>query len=125
MPLYEYRCPECGGGARSQTRGDTLPSPCPHCASPGPLKRRWSLGFQMPMHEHFNSSVGKPISSMRQYTDELKRKSEIASITTGIEHRFVPVDPSDTAALGVTGDGIDESNRVREKLGMDLLPEIK
>ena len=123
MPLYEYKCPDCATRVPSFERGDRLDQACPSCGRV-PLKRVWSLGFQMPMHEHFNQSVGKPISSMRQYSDELKRKSDEATALTGIEHRYVPVDMNDRKTLGIDGRGIDESNRAREKAGEPLLPDV-
>ncbi len=125
MPIYAYKCtnPACDGHATSTTRASKLDQACGWCGT-RPMQRVWKLGFEMPMQEHFNQSVGKPISSMRQYRDELKRKSEIASETTGIEHRYVPVDMNDRAALGVTNEGIAESNAHREKIGEKLLPEL-
>jgi hypothetical protein len=50
------------------------------------------------MHEHWNHSVGKPVSSMRQFKDDLARASERQSEVTGMEHRYVPVDMSEVKA---------------------------
>lgn len=60
---------------------------------PGILKRDYSsVNFAPVMHSHFNHSVGKPISDMKQFTDALKRKSDEATERTGIPHNFVPAD---------------------------------
>ncbi len=31
MPLYDYRCTDCGATSELLVRGDTVPA-CPHCA---------------------------------------------------------------------------------------------
>jgi hypothetical protein len=66
----------------------------------------------------FNPTLQRPISSHRQFRDELKRESERASEQTGMEHRYEPVDPTDKKKLGVTEQGIHESNVVRAKQGL-------
>lgn len=123
MPIYEYKCPDCDAREVTTTRGNRLDRICRGCANPGPLRRVFGFSFPPMMHEHFNQSVGKPISSMRQYKDELKVKSEEATLRTGIEHRYVPKD-MDPASVDVTSEGIHESNLAREKQGEPLLPEV-
>lgn len=76
------------------------------------------------MHEHFNHTVNRPISSMTQFRDELRRQSEVATERTGIEHSYAPVEWGDAAAVGATNEGIEESNRVRAERGEPLLPTI-
>lgn len=131
MPQYEYRCPTCATRA-TLNRSIHDPEPLPKsiltdCATCGHLsryERRFSFSFQPPMAEHFNRAVSKPIHSMRQFRDELKRRSEERTLATGIEHNYVPVDMGDTEALGVTNEGIDESNAYRSRVGEPLLPTI-
>ena len=132
MPTYEYACEACGHRdcvVVPIAEADDLPTTrhvtCATCGHERAFRRRFAFSFQPPMHEHFNKAVSKPIHSMRQFKDELKRKSEEATLTTGIEHNYKPIDMADTAALGVTNEGIDESNRSREAQGAPLLPEIK
>lgn len=50
------------------------------------------------MQEHFNHSVNKPISDMKQYRDQLKRASDAATESTGIPHNFQPADYKELAA---------------------------
>jgi hypothetical protein len=76
------------------------------------------------MQEHFNHSVMEPVSSMRGYTDILKRRSEEAFLHTGIEHDFKPLEWGDAQAFGATNEGIHESNVERSRIGAPLLPEI-
>lgn len=44
------------------------------------------------MHEHYNPTVGKPISSMNQLKSELSRASDEQSEKTGVTHNYQPVD---------------------------------
>lgn len=124
MPMYQYRCPECRTTKNSMIRDNRLPQSCENCGHE-PLHRVFGFSTPPMMHEHFNHSVGKPISSMRQYRDELARKSEEASEYTGIEHSYAPIEPGDAAAAGATNEGIDEANAVRSRTGQPLLPEVK
>lgn len=125
MTLYTYRCPTCGTEAVSTERRDRLHQVCRGCGSMDPQRRVFGFAFKQPMAEHFNATVGKPVSSERQFADELKRAGERATIETGIEHNYKPVEWGDREALGVTGEGIAESNSVRAKRGDPLLPEIE
>lgn len=62
------------------------------------------------MPEHYNTAVGEFITSKQQFYDGLKRQSEVASIRTGIDHNYEPLDPSDMAEAsshGVTEEGLD------------------
>ena len=130
MPTHEYRCPECRRAVTTfvpiaDTPPRTLLVDCPGCRHMVRYTKNFSFSFQPPMAEHFNRAVNKPIHSMRQFREELKRKSEEATLTTGIEHNYVPVDLSDHEAIGVSNEGIDESNIQRERMGAPLLPEIR
>jgi hypothetical protein len=96
MPIYEYRC---AGGHREMwdldvnDRDDPLLRPCGECGKE--LRRRFSFLPGLVMHSHFNETVGKEVSSMRQFNDELKRMNERNTERTGIEHKAEAVIPSD------------------------------
>jgi hypothetical protein len=122
--IYEYKCPVCSNAIVTGHRDDRFYATCDACGFEGDFKRVFAVNIKPPMHEHFNHAVGKPISDMKQFRDELRRKSDLASEQTGIEHRYAPIDMNDRETLGVTGDGIDESNRLRERRGEPLLPAI-
>ncbi len=124
MPLYEYKCVWCGFPVQSQERGNRLHTWCVSCDVHTDHKRVFGFALKPIMHEHFNRSVQRPISSMKQYADELKRKSDEESARDGMERRYVPVDLGDTQSLGVTNEGIHESNIERARNGDPLLPEI-
>jgi hypothetical protein len=130
MILYGYQCRECGQEYTSETRGDVLMEDCapgemaPHevpCQACGhsPVKRKYSLAVHRPMHEHFNQSVGKPISSDRQFRDELKRKSDEHFLRTGIPADYQPVDPevARAAVEKSQGMGLESTNRRRVNEG--------
>jgi len=106
MPVYEFRCPNCGAAVtrhwsiHDDTDRDLYNSgavACTEC-SHGHLRRRFTFAPAPVMHEHWNHSVGKPVSSMRQFKDDLARASERQSEVTGMEHRYVPVDMSEVKA---------------------------
>lgn len=111
--MYGYRCRVCGATADSSRRTDSL-GPCPDCSS-GELRRCYR-GVQLApvMQEHYNPAVNGPVSSAKQVAEELKRQSDKYSERTGIESRFVPVDPGDA---GGTNDGLEATNRVRHARG--------
>jgi putative FmdB family regulatory protein len=113
MPIYEFRCVQCGLNEqmnRYHPIGEVIDFPCPVCG--GRLKRIYSnFRFKRGMDAHFNPSVGTYVSNERQFRDELKRKSDEASVRTGMTHNFVPVDINDKAALGVTDEGMDQIER--------------
>jgi len=115
MTLYGYQCRECGQEYTSEIRADLLDRDC--CGQP--IKRKYSVAVHRPMHEHFNTSVGKPISSDRQFRDELKRKSEEHFLKTGIPADYVPSDPTETrkAVEASGGVGLDSTNRARVASG--------
>lgn len=125
MPIYEYKCPKCDTRVLSPKRDNQLTVVCKNCAEFITHQRVFSFTFRPLMHEHYNHTVHKPVSDMKQFAAELRKQSDLATERTGIEHSYVPVEHGDTAALGVTNEGIDEANSIRSARGEPLLPEIK
>lgn len=136
MILYGYQCRECGQEYTSEFQGSVLQVLCcdGECAAEpedqwvnkfcdrcgnDEIKRRYSLAVHRPMHEHFNQSVGKPISSDRQFRDELKRKSEEQFLRTGIPADYQPVDPEVARAAVEQSQamGLESTNRRRVNEG--------
>jgi Zn ribbon nucleic-acid-binding protein len=115
--IYEYKCPACGQREMDPERADRLHRACVRCGH-SPLHRRFSISVRPSMQEHFNPTVGRHVSSMRQFEDALKQESENYTLRTGIEAKFVPHDPHDAKALGVTHEGLDATNRVRVAQGL-------
>ncbi len=132
MPIYEYRCNQCGN-ATSVTYDiatyEVMKNRPPLCACqiPGghPMVRVFSFAIKPTMVEHLNHTTGQVVSSERQFRDQLKRQSEEATIRTGIEHNFVPVDRQDKETLGVTAEGLDATYNRRKQLGMAIPDAIK
>lgn len=117
--IYAYACKPCRITASVHHPLGQHPDSMVCAGCGGRMGRDYSgVSVHRPMPEHFNSTVGKSISSMRQFDDELKRKSEEYTLRTGIEARFVSHDPSDAKALGVTHEGLDATNRVRRDKGL-------
>lgn len=127
MPVYEYKCSMCGREWQetlSIKRYSEMPAPdCPQCDIP--MARVFSFAIKTPMHEHINHTTGQLVSSERQFKDQLKRQSEEATLRTGIEHNFVPVDAKDKATFGVTNEGLDATYNRRKQLGMAIPDAIR
>lgn len=127
-PKYDYKCTECGIRVERDFNEATFVAQCDsvECEFETRLfKKVFSKPFIKPMlHSHFNQSVGREISDMGQYKEVLKRQTDYANETTGIEHNFQPLEYGDHQAFGATGEGIYESNVIRSRKGEDLLPEI-
>lgn len=107
MALYDYKCSFCGQQAVETTR---TPPKCEGCKTT--MGRVFSVNFARASFDtHFNHSLGKPISSMREYDDELKRKGEReGKVFTRVE------DINDAAFCGATEEGLDatKANLVKE-----------
>jgi hypothetical protein len=129
MPIYEFDCRECGEGfsvhlsIQSYATGPysdraSKERQCENCGAV--TARSFAFSIKTPMPDHFNRSAGEYVSSERALRDAFKRQSEAASVRTGIEHNFVPLDASDAKAAGVTSEGLDETIKRRRRLGMQV-----
>lgn len=111
MRTYEYRCVRCHATMTSTTHGLDV---CLIDGCLGALRRVYSISFTKPLQEHWNTTVNKPIRTNKQFADELKRASEEATLRTGVEHRYVPTDPS---AVGATQEGMESTYREQRNAG--------
>lgn len=114
MTIYAYLCRTCGATCDSSTRAATLGA-CLDPSCRGELRRKYSISIRPSMQPHFNHTVGKPISSMSEFRDELKRSSERETLRTGIECNYVPIEAADA---GATMDGMDATNTRRMSQGL-------
>lgn len=115
--IYGYKCPQCKQTYTSIQRADRIEQSCTVCQH-SPLHRDFSgIVTIPPMQEHWNKSVDQPISSQRQFEAALRRKSDELSTYTGVEQDLQPLDP-EQARTGVTGQGLDSTNRDRVARGM-------
>jgi predicted nucleic acid-binding Zn ribbon protein len=120
---YSYECQECGNEAidtEFHPIGHPHSRKCEACG--GVLRRSVCFSIKRGMREHFNPTVGSYVSGERQFKDGLKRASESASIQTGTEHDYQPVDLRDMDALGVTDEGLEHTRKVRRDTGLDPAP---
>lgn len=124
MPLYDYKCKNCGLVEEHFFHHSEKPSsiaPCT-CGNQEGLKPVFtSVQLAAVMQEHYNPSVDQHVSSMRQYKDLLKRASEKHSLRTGIDCSFVPADRS---ALGATDEGLDTTNALRRAKGLPPVSNV-
>lgn len=107
MPIYEFKCKNCGQGYQASVR--TLAYPEKTCTCGGEIKRVFSFSIRRSMPEHFNTSTGTYVSNERALKDDFKRLSDAATERTGIPHNYVPIDPQDKETLGVTDEGLDST----------------
>lgn len=125
--IYAYKCRTCGSRVDSEIRADTiglcttelsntLTREAARC--PGELRRLFIVRTEAMVHGHYNASLNQYVSGDRDFDEKLKRESERVSMYQGTEARFERVDPTDKAALGVTDQGMDDSNRIRSKQGL-------
>lgn len=119
--IYLYECRECGQQFHSKIRGDIAmraDGQAVFCCDK-PVKRRYQLAVQRPMHDHYNPTTGTVIGSDRQFREELKAMSDKATLKTGIEHNYEPIDP-ELARRTVEESqavGLESTNRVRVATG--------
>lgn len=132
MPNYRFECPACGYVDLYYHSFDDISEAyheCPHCeVEEGPcggepirstMERVYDFSFfRRSMPEHYNLSAGKFVRNEQHFKDELRRQSDEASERVGLEHNFVPVDPRDKEALGVTDEGLDSTYDRRKKAGL-------
>lgn len=128
MALYAYVCVSCD--TREEISNGAVPladfnppsdMQCTSCG--GVMRRRYSLSIHRPMQDHYNNTTNSMIGSNRQFREELKRQSETATLKTGIEHNFEPIDRSELKKNVVASDGmgLESTNRERVKNGQHAI----
>ena len=86
MPLYDFRCDDCGHAAEvyhAQLQAEPLPWPCPSCVG----AKSWVLAcpvIRRDSCDYYDEGLGKRITSMTQRRDIMKAGGlfEIGSTTT-------------------------------------------
>lgn len=119
MRIYGYRCSECGTELDDTERADRIQRHCAQCGTETTHKRVFSVSVWRPMMQHMNATTGKPVSSMRQFNDQLKAMSDEATLRTGIDHKYEPVDPElpKRVVEQSQGVGLESTNRARHASG--------
>jgi hypothetical protein len=114
---YQYRCRGCNRLFACGQRADI--TTCPDCSQSA--TRVFAFTTSGSMKEHWNQAVGQYVSNHREMDDALKRRSEEASIRTGIDHQYEylsPAEMKDPSAHGVSEDSLEPT---RKRFG-DLSP---
>lgn len=113
MPTFDYRCTQCGHVIEDQyfpIREPQSSIPCPLCHA----RAKKILQFpaiKRTMSDHFNATLGRPVSSERDFRNGLSEASDKASIRAQREVSYSPVDLRDKAAVGVNDEGLDQTRR--------------
>lgn len=114
MAVYGYRCRICQKSTEASFPLGEAPGSITHsCGLEAP--RQFTSFATHIFRPAYNPSVGKYISSDRQFRDELKRASEEQTALTGIEHNYVPMHPSEVRLASDVG--FEEQNKARRDLG--------
>lgn len=124
MPVYEYRCGQCGAGESVYSSiADYDPEAKPVC-----VECRVEMGrsyepfpFRPAMPDHFNNALGRYVTGKKDFVDGLKQASDEATARNGIPHNYVMVDGRDNEAVGVTdGEGLESTMRSLHHQGKKL-----
>ena len=118
MPIYEFKCEDCGLDFQSfRSVGDTAPPNCPTCRAV--TKRKFSrFGMPVTFNEGWNQQLGSYVTSYRDHSEQLKRKSEADTLHTGIPCQYEPVHPADQREVfGITDEGLDATYRRQTDTG--------
>jgi hypothetical protein len=102
-PFYAYRCPACGRQIESLQRGDRL-----QCSCGASAHRNFRFRTQTAFQPHFNQTLGHHVNNAAEFKDGLKRASEEATLKTGMEHDFQPVDLADHQTFGISDNEAQE-----------------
>lgn len=122
--MYSYLCPDCECENIHLTfrkLGERLDEPCDYCNHPFVVRAICRMNVALSMPEHFNYSTGQYVSNSRNFSDQLKSKSDEMSARLGMDVKYGEVDVADQKALGVTTEGIEtklqkESNPLTRQL---------
>lgn len=127
MVIQRFVCKQCGYVKDMESSVGVSPTPpptCPACGD-GQWKRDYSgIALARPMMAHWNQTTGSEISDMKGFRDALKRRSEEATLKSGIEHNYEPIDYADFKPVIEQSDakGLEDTNRVRYAKGEPTIP---
>ena len=142
MPLYDYRCTNCGATQevfstiaveteeKAAFDAGLMHHNCPPQSGPNHMGvfKRWfdrAPAMRMPFEGHQNFSTGTYVSSMADLTSQLHRQSDEVSERTGIPHQFEPVDLRDeSVAPPADSDPRDHGPSFVEKVEVGEKPDV-
>lgn len=117
MPVYVFRCTECGQEVQAlRALGDTHLPLCPVCQTI--TRRVFTPPAVKLFREHFNHLTHSLTSSWSQHKRNLKEAGEKLTERTGIPHSYVPMEPVDMAdpeVCGVTDHAVETLERKRHE----------
>lgn len=144
MPLYDYLCDVCGwrGESYASIHEESSHIDCPRCNHPEERERIATtphtlaapprepvlarkiitrfpgIAHGMVREAHYNTSVGKVVSSDADFRSELSRASDAASERNGFPVQFAPIDHRESRDhLGVTDEGLESTYSEQVKQG--------
>lgn len=125
MAIHKYICKQCGRATEVSAPVGTSPQRpdlCSGCGSGDATawRRDFSgVGLARPMMSHWNATTGTEVSDMKGFKDDLKRKSEEATLKSGVEHNYEPIEYADLRPVidASEAKGLEETNRARHAAG--------
>lgn len=119
--MYEYKCPSCGTRDLSSKCGDRLERWCDFCESKESWKRCYTVSLPRPVMDHFNHSLGRGVTGITDFREQLKVKAGEAEERTGMPVQYAEISHEE-ARHGVTEEGMDATNRERVARGQKAIP---
>ena len=108
MPMYEFKCKNC---RRTTTLlENTAPRKCAYCDHKSVI-RVYSFSPKTSFQPHYNTALGRWVTSEKDFKDGLKSASDAASVRTGLDTNYVPVEWQDKETFRATEDGMDNYHR--------------
>lgn len=114
MPVYEYRCPT-DGKVFEYFKSEPTEEHCPTHGNV--LRRKYSFAVPKLFVPHYNHSVGRYVTSESDFRSALKKASDEASATTGVEHNYVPIDYREAMRNLPSEEGLAEQQKAKVDAG--------
>ena len=127
MPTYRFECDECGAQALKEMTFEehdlstyrfdgrvylnVLTHQCPEADVRGGWMQVFDFTFKRGMPEHYNHTTDTYVRGESDFISDLHRKSDEMSVRMGFDVAYEAVDGHDKEALGVTDDGLEDTER--------------
>lgn len=115
MPYYPYRCQFCGTVHEPMySILDELPVHIT-CECGGQMRRVFTAPSFHRFTEHHNATVGRPVSSLRDFKTKLHEAQEKMTERLGFQQHYSVADPT---PITYEDKGMDATHDTRKVLGM-------
>lgn len=113
MPVYDYSCTACGEAEDFlASMHAELPDHL-RCDCGGMMRRRFHPPAFHRFSEHFNTSLGQPVSSKRGFKTALYEAQEKATERLGFQQHFREAEPKER-----NEEGMKDTHDIRKAAGL-------